>query len=67
MGGLVAALVEVRAEPLRKVFRFHADEFEGDDQLCQINEGIREITGENLQLRKRIKGLREALTQRTDK
>ena len=31
MGGLVAALVEVRAEPLRKVFRVHADEFEGDD------------------------------------
>ncbi len=59
---MVAALNNYRS--LGKAYTY---EFEGDDQLCQINEGIREITGENLQLRKRIKGLREALTQRTDK
>ena len=40
--------------------------FEGDDQLHGLNEDITEITEENLQLRKRIKLLRESINQKTD-
>lgn len=39
-------------------------EFDGDDELVQLNEGIKDVAGENLQLRKRIKGLRETLSHR---
>lgn len=35
--------------------------FDGDDQLCELNEGITEVVGENIQMRKRIKALREAM------
>ncbi|MDD6253398.1 MAG: hypothetical protein PUA96_05020 [Bacteroidales bacterium] len=35
-------------------------EFDGDDQLAELNRGITEVVGENIQLRKRIKLLREA-------
>ena len=38
--------------------------FEGDDQLKELNDGITELTEENRQLRRRIKGLRDTLTQR---
>lgn len=38
-------------------------DFDGDDQLVELNQGIREMAGENLQLRKRIKGLRDTLSQ----
>ena len=38
--------------------------FEGDDQLRELNDGISELTEENRQLRRRLKGLREALSQR---
>ena len=38
-------------------------EFDGDDQLVQLNNGIKEIAAENIQLRKRIKGLRDTLSQ----
>ena len=34
--------------------------FDGDDQLAELNEGISEITAENLQLRKRLTNLRNA-------
>lgn len=51
----------------RSLGKSYTLDFDGDDQLVQINEGIREITGENQQLRKRIKGLREAMVQRPDK
>lgn len=51
----------------RSLGKSYTYDFDGDDQLVQLNEGIREITGENQQLRKRIKGLREAMTQRGDK
>ena len=39
--------------------RRHTYEFDGDDQLADINAGITELTEENLELRKRIKALRE--------
>ena len=34
--------------------------FDGDDQLSELNDGISEITAENLQLRKRLVNLRNA-------
>jgi hypothetical protein len=34
-------------------------DFSGDDELNELNEGIRQITEENQQLSKRIKDLRE--------
>ena len=39
--------------------RRHTYEFDGDDQLSDINAGIAELTEENLELKKRIKMLRE--------
>lgn len=36
-------------------------EFEGDDQLSELNDGITEMTGENMQLRKRLKMLRDSI------
>ena len=39
--------------------RRHTYEFDGDDQLSDINAGIAELTEENLELKKRIKNLRE--------
>ena len=35
--------------------------FEGDDQLSELNDGITEVVGENIQLRKRIKTMRDTL------
>ena len=35
--------------------------FDGDDQLSELNDGITELTGENIQLRKRIKTMRDSL------
>ncbi len=32
--------------------------FDGDDQLVKLNEGLMDVTGENLQLRKRLKDLK---------
>ena len=34
-------------------------DFEGDDQLSEINSGVTEIVEENLELKARIKALRE--------
>ncbi len=39
--------------------------FDGDDQLSELNGGIAEITGENIQLRKRLKSLRTAADRKT--
>ena len=36
-------------------------EFEGDDQLSELNDGITEMAGENMQLRKRLKMLRDSI------
>ena len=33
--------------------------FDGDDQLVELNDGIKELAGENQQLRKRVSDLRE--------
>ena len=38
--------------------RKYTVDFEGDDQLKQINEGIRELTEENDQFRRRISSLK---------
>lgn len=35
--------------------------FEGDDQLSELNDGVTEVVGENIQLRKRIKMMRDTL------
>ena len=39
--------------------RRHGYEFDGDDQLANINSGLSELMEENLELRTRIKALRE--------
>lgn len=39
--------------------RRHTYEFDGDDQLAEINAGVGELTEENLELKKRIKILKE--------
>jgi len=39
--------------------RRHNYEFDGDDQLAEINAGVGELTEENIELKKRIKILRE--------
>ena len=36
--------------------------FEGDDQLARLNEGLSEVTGDNLQLRKRLKDLKSRVS-----
>lgn len=43
----------------RKYGRRHGYTFDGDDQLANINEGVTELTEENLELKKRVKALRE--------
>lgn len=40
--------------------------FEGDDELCEINQGIAELTSENQQLRTRIKSLRTAMSHKEE-
>lgn len=40
-------------------------EFEGDDQMAELNSGIREMAEENRLLRKRIKDLKEAVRNKT--
>ncbi|MCQ2148999.1 MAG: hypothetical protein MJY45_01370 [Bacteroidales bacterium] len=42
----------------RSYNRKYANEFDGDDQLAELNSGILELTAENQQLRKRILGLK---------
>lgn len=39
--------------------RRHNYEFDGDDQLAEINAGVGELTEENIELKKRVKILRE--------
>lgn len=43
--------------------RKYSNSFDGDDQLKDLNDGITEITEENLQLRKRLKSLRDSLNK----
>ena len=42
-------------------------EFDGDDQLAELNRGITEVVGENIQLRRRIKLLREATLEKKER
>ena len=43
----------------RSYGRRYTYSFEGDDQLAEINAGVTEIIEENLELKTRIKALRE--------
>ena len=43
----------------------YAYTFDGDDELVRLNEGIIEITGENVQLRKRVSYLKETIGKLT--
>ena len=43
----------------RKTGRKHGYTFDGDDQLANINEGVSEIIEENIELKKRVKALKE--------
>lgn len=43
----------------RKSGRKHGYTFDGDDQLANINEGVSEIIEENIELKKRVKALKE--------
>lgn len=47
-------------ENYRVMGRKHTYTFEGDDQLSKINSGVTEIIEENIELKKRIKSLRES-------
>lgn len=43
----------------RKTGRKYGYTFDGDDQLANINEGVSEIIEENIELKKRVKALKE--------
>ena len=49
-------------ENYRSIGKKYNLEFEGDDQLGQLNDGIRELSEENRQLRRRLKDLKERLS-----
>ncbi|MBQ2965526.1 MAG: hypothetical protein IJE11_00745 [Bacteroidales bacterium] len=43
----------------RKTGRKHGYTFDGDDQLANINEGVSDLIEENIELKKRVKALKE--------
>ena len=47
--------------------RKYTYEFDGDDQLVELNRGLMELTGENRQLRKRVSDLRDRISEREGK
>ena len=47
--------------------RKYTYEFDGDDQLVELNRGLKELTGENRQLRKRVGDLRDRIAEREGK
>ncbi|MBQ5944685.1 MAG: hypothetical protein IJL61_08245 [Bacteroidales bacterium] len=47
--------------------RKYTYEFDGDDQLVELNRGLKELTGENRQLRKRVSDLRDRIAEREGK
>jgi len=51
----------------RSYNRRYSYTFDGDDQLSELNSGITELAGENIQLRKRISNLKESMSSATDK
>ena len=53
-------------EIYRTVGKKYNYEFEGDDQLAELNNDIKEIIEENAQMRRRVKSMREQLTQKEE-
>lgn len=47
----------------RKNGRKHGYTFDGDDQLANINDGVTELIEENIELKKRVKALKEDRTR----
>lgn len=43
----------------RSMGRRHSYTFDGDDQIANINSGVTELTEENIELKRRVKALRE--------
>ena len=43
----------------RTAGRRHTYTFDGDDQLAEINNGVTELIDENIELKKRVRKLRE--------
>lgn len=43
----------------RKTGRRHSFDFDGDDQIANINDGVTELIEENLELKKRVRALKE--------
>lgn len=70
---LLAFMLSYYVNPLRKMLaslreyrsegRKYSYEFDGDDELAALNDGIREVCGENQQLRRRITTLKEQKTE----
>ena len=50
-------------ESYRSYGKKYSYNFEGDDQLSQLNSGISDLAGENQQLRKRLKSYRNTIEQ----
>ena len=47
----------------RDMGKRYSVEFDGDDQLSELNSGITDVADENQQLRKRLNAIRQNLTQ----
>jgi hypothetical protein len=45
----------------RSYNRRYNNSFDGDDQLSELNDGITDITEENIQLRNRLHNMRESM------
>ena len=54
-------------EDYRSSNRKYDYEFDGDDQLVELNDGIKELTGENSQLLKRVGDMRKIISEREGK
>ena len=61
MVGYVNPIYKISAgvDNYRQLGRRHGYVFDGDDQLANINNGVAELIEENLELKKRIRSLRE--------
>ncbi len=74
---LLVYLLSYYVNPLYKMLRGLEDyrssnrkydyEFDGDDQLVELNDGIKELTGENSQLLKRVGDMRKIISEREGK
>ena len=50
----------------RSTNRKYTYEFDGDDQLVELNDGITELTGENQQLLRRVSDMRKKMAEREE-